>query len=46
MNIKLSASEMTYLVSGGALNSTHSLTIKDKRLRTKHLGRKSHNGEP
>jgi len=30
--ISLSASEMTYIVSNGALNSTHSLTHSLKRL--------------
>jgi len=32
MLLKKPASEMTYVVSGGALNSTHSLTAKERML--------------
>ena len=32
-----SASEMTYIVSSGALNSTHSLTLRPPNLQIKRL---------
>jgi len=36
-SVTLSASEMTYIESGGALNSTHSLTHWDTNFTQRHF---------